>query len=70
MIKPLISIILELFDSHKGNSVSLPKYRAHLLNDFADSDIRLLNGERVRSLATKKIFNGVLEVAVPDNFTC
>lgn len=68
VIKPLISIILELFDSHKGNSVSLPKYRAHLLNDFADSDIRLLNGERVRSLATKlENFNGVLEVAVPDN---
>ncbi|MGL4713470.1 MAG: SNF2-related protein, partial [Shewanella sp.] len=67
VIKPLISIILELFDGHKGHSVSLPKYRAHLLNDFAESDIRLLNGERVRGLATKlDNFNGVVEVAVPE----
>ncbi|WP_297896632.1 DEAD/DEAH box helicase [Shewanella sp.] len=67
VIKPLVSIILELFDGHRGNSVALPKYRAHLLNDFAESDIRLLNGQRVLELATKlKNFNGVVEVAVPD----
>lgn len=67
VIKPLVSIILELFDKHKGNSVALPKYRAHLLNDFAQSDIRLLNGKRVRELATKlENFNGVVEIAVPE----
>lgn len=55
VIKPLVSIILELFESHKGHSVALPKYRAHLLNDFVESEIRLLNGERVRSLAAKLI---------------
>ncbi|PIW61058.1 DEAD/DEAH box helicase [Shewanella sp. CG12_big_fil_rev_8_21_14_0_65_47_15] len=67
VIKPLVSIILELFDGHRGNSVSLPKYRAHLLNDFAESDIRLLNGQRVLELATKlENFNGVVEVAIPE----
>ncbi|MCL1088521.1 DEAD/DEAH box helicase [Shewanella profunda] len=66
VIKPLVSIILELFDSHKGHSVALPKYRAHLLNDFADSEIRLLNGERVRNLAAKlDQFQGVVEVDLP-----
>lgn len=66
VIKPLVSIILELFESHKGHSVALPKYRAHLLNDFVESEIRLLNGERVRSLAAKlDQFQGVVEVDLP-----
>lgn len=63
-IKPLFNIILELFDGHKGNSVSLPKYRAHLLNEFTQSEISLLQGERVRNLAQKLAqFKGVDEVS-------
>lgn len=66
VIKPLVSIILELFDSHKGHSVALPKYRAHLLNDFTDSEISLLKGERIRNLAAKLMqFQGVVAVDLP-----
>lgn len=66
VIKPLMSIILELFEQHRGNSIALPKYRAHLLNELAQSDISLLNGERVRQLAAKlEQFTGVVAVTAP-----
>lgn len=66
VIKPLMSIILELFEQHRGNSIALPKYRAHLLNELAQTDISLLNGERVRQLAAKlEQFTGVVAVTAP-----
>lgn len=66
VIKPLMSIIQELFEQHRGQSIALPKYRAHLLNELAESEISLLNGERVRQLATKLAeFNGVVAVSAP-----
>ncbi|MCH1928885.1 DEAD/DEAH box helicase [Shewanella sp. A25] len=68
VIKPLMSIILELFEQHKGQGIVLPKYRAHLLNELAETDIKLINGDRVRQLATKlELFNGVNDVEPPAN---
>lgn len=66
VIKPLMSIIVELFEQQRGNSIALPKYRAHVLNDLSQSDISLLNGERVRQLAGKLAqFTGVVAVTAP-----
>lgn len=67
-IKPLVSLILELFDAHKGEGIRLPKYRAHLLNDLSESDIRILNGERIKSLAQQLVnFAGVEDVSPPSS---
>ncbi|MBB1426739.1 DEAD/DEAH box helicase family protein [Shewanella sp. SG44-2] len=66
-IKPLISIIQELFNRHSGDVISIPRNRAHILNDLSASDVRLLNGERVRNLAAKLAeFKGVVPVELPD----
>jgi len=66
-IKPLISIIQELFHRHSGDVIAIPRNRAHILNDLSASDVRLLNGERVRNLATKLTeFKGVIPIALPD----
>ncbi len=66
VIKPLMSIIQELFEQRSGNSIALPKHRAHFLNELAESEIALLNGDRVRQLAAKlTLFNGVDAVSPP-----
>ncbi|NKF51721.1 DEAD/DEAH box helicase family protein [Shewanella sp. WXL01] len=65
-IKPLVSIIQELFTRHNQEVLEVPRNRAHLLNELSESEVRLLNGERVRKLATKlKSFNGVQDVPLP-----
>ena len=65
-IKPLISIIQELFNRHSGEQLTIPRNRAHILNDLSASDVRLLNGERVRNLAAKLAeFKGVTAVDLP-----
>lgn len=65
-IKPLISIIQELFNRHSGDHIAIPRNRAHILNELSASDVRLLNGERVRNLAAKLAeFKGVTEVELP-----
>jgi SNF2 family DNA or RNA helicase len=66
-IKPLISIIKELFDRHNGDQLKVPRSRAHLLNELSASDIRLLNGERIQRLAAKLAqFKGIVPVTLPD----
>ncbi|MGB6138215.1 MAG: DEAD/DEAH box helicase, partial [Shewanella sp.] len=65
-IKPLISIIQELFNRHSDEQLTIPRNRAHILNDLSASDVRLLNGERVRNLAAKLAeFKGVTAVDLP-----
>ncbi|WP_192022426.1 SNF2-related protein [Shewanella sp. WPAGA9] len=65
-IKPLISVIQELFQRGGGDVLEVPRNRADLLNELSESDIRLLNGERVRHLATKLAeFKGIESVALP-----
>ncbi|QIR14122.1 DEAD/DEAH box helicase [Shewanella aestuarii] len=67
-IKPLISIIQELFHRHSSDELQIPRSRAHLLNDLSESEVRLLNGERVRLLASKLAsFNGVQPIDLPND---
>ncbi|MDP5145886.1 DEAD/DEAH box helicase [Shewanella sp. ULN5] len=66
-IKPLISVIQELFNRHSSDAIQIPRNRAHLLNDLSASEVRLLNGERVRLLASKLAsFNGITPIILPD----
>ncbi|WP_394133202.1 SNF2-related protein [Shewanella maritima] len=65
-IKPLVNIIQELFNNQQQTELKVPRNRAHLLNELSQSEIRLLNGERVRQLATKlSEFNGVVDTPLP-----
>ncbi|WP_285164812.1 DEAD/DEAH box helicase [Shewanella goraebulensis] len=65
-IKPLISVIQELFQRGGGDLLEVPRNRADLLNELSESDIRLLNGERVRHLASKlSEFKGIQAVELP-----
>ncbi|MCL1143629.1 SNF2-related protein [Shewanella gaetbuli] len=66
-IKPLVSVIQELFHRHSTDVIEIPRNRAHLLNDLSASEVRLLNGERVRLLASKLAsFNGVTPIELPN----
>nr|WP_259394915.1 DEAD/DEAH box helicase [Shewanella sp. SR44-3] len=65
-IKPLVSIIKELFDRHSEDKLQVPRSRAHLLNELTASEIRLLNGERIQALAAKLgEFKGIVPVSLP-----
>lgn len=65
-IKPLVSIIKELFDRHGEDKLQVPRSRAHLLNELTASEIRLLNGERIQALAAKLgEFKGIVSVSLP-----
>ncbi|MEZ9538328.1 SNF2-related protein [Shewanella sp. 10N.286.51.B8] len=66
-IKPLISVIQELFQRGGGDQLEVPRNRADLLNELSESDIRLLNGERVRQLANKLTeFKGIESAPLPE----
>jgi SNF2 family DNA or RNA helicase len=65
-IKPLISVIQELFNRNSNDAIQIPRNRAHLLNDLTASEVRLLNGERIRLLASKLAsFNGITPIELP-----
>ncbi|MBR9726807.1 SNF2-related protein [Shewanella intestini] len=67
-IKPLVSIIQELFNRNQEEVLQVPRSRAHLLNELSENEVRLLNGERVRKLAKQlEQFNGVEDIPLPRN---